>query len=665
MTRNLQVQVRVDESGLERNSAIPSDAIRTELEKILASRTFRSAQGQKRFLRYAVEEAIAGRGNLIKEYMIGTEALGRRESFDPRLDPIVRTQARKLRARLTKYYETEGVDDPLRIEFPKGSYAPTFHEADSSGPVQNAQLVEAQTPTPIDPPAESHPPLEAAIPPDISIELDWKIAAIAFAVLALVGSVALYFSISGSRGSVATSDRPSVAVLPFTNLGDNSEDEFLSDGLTEDLINSLAQVPGLQVVARTSAFRFKGKTSDLRDVGQKLNVRTVLVGSVRRSANHVRVTVQLNSASDGYHLWTGSYDRVSNDVRTVQWEIAGTVSNILRAGVTRTSRHDLEKSFPNLASPNPGAYQSYLKGLYFWNKLTLDGLKTAVQYFEQAIAEDPSFARAHAALAYCYVMAPQMTASPPPDIASKIRAAASKAHELDSTLGEAHIDLAISAEYEFDWVTAEREFKKGLALSPGSAVGHLWYAKYLALLGRKDEVLVHRKVAAELDPVSPYALQAVGGYYSVMGRYDDAIEHFRNALALEPNFWLTHQGLGTAYLFKGMHAEAIEELQLANKLIGGPRRMAFLGYAYAASGNKAEARRILDGFLEQSRRGPFPALAIATIYIGLGDKDRAFEWLAKAIDQKDLNVALQWDILYGPLRSDPRYAQLLRRMKLA
>jgi TolB-like protein/Tfp pilus assembly protein PilF len=652
------VDERVDECDSQPHSPLPADVIRNELERILKSATFRSARGQRGFLRYAVEEVIAGRGHLLKEYVIGMEAFGRGESFDPRLDPIVRTQARKLRAKLAAYYETEGSTDPVRIEFRKGCYAPSFQMTDTQSRGVAGVPVIATAPAE---PRYSANPLVPVAPP----ARHWRIAVISIAVLTLAsaGSIAFYLRQSSGRERVLAADA-SVAVMPFVNVSDNREDEFLSDGITDDLIDSLGQMPGLHVVARTSAFRFKGKARDVRDVGQKLKVRTVLEGSVRKSGNRLRVTVQLNNAADGYHLWSGSYDREANDAGAIHWEISQEVANVLGVRLARGEEQDLRKAFPKLASPNPGAYQNYLKGLYFWNKLTAEGLKAAIQYFEQAIVEDPSFARAYTALADCYVMAPQVAATPQLEIIPKIEAAASKALELDSTLGEAHIDLAICAEYDFDWETAEREFKKGLELSPENAVGHLWYAKYLAVMGRKPEVLVQRKIAAELDPASPYAVQSVAGYLSVMGRYDEAIEQFRGALTMEPNFGLTHQGLGVAYLLKGSSAEGIGELQVACKLMDGPRRRALLGWAYGITGKTVEARRILNDFLQEARRKPFPALAIAEVYIGLGDKDHAFEWLERAADQRDLNMDLQWDSFYESLRSDPRYSLLLRRLKL-
>jgi TolB-like protein/Tfp pilus assembly protein PilF len=608
-----------------------------------------------------VEEAMAGRGHQIKESTIGIEALGRGESFDPRLDPIVRTQAAKLRARLLKYYDIEGHDDSLRIQFHKGSYAPLFRaRAPMVSPVPplRENLVEAQATTSSEISASKK-----------RVYLRWNSVAAAAAFLALVGlgSAGFYAFWSGRQEQVLSANPPSIAVMPFANLSDRTGDEFLSDGLADELISSLRRVPALRVVARTSAFTFKGKPMDVREIGRQLHVRTVLIGSILKYGDRFRISVQLNSAADNAHLWSGSYDCDSEHMRTITQEIAGAVTAALGVGqAARRAMNRLdEQTFPMRASPNASAYRNYLRGLYFWNKLTLDSLKVAIHSLEDAIAEDPSFARAYAALADCYVMAPYVGAAPSPEVVSKIWAAASRALELDGTLGEAHFDLAIWSEYHFDWATAETEFKKGLVLSPSSVTGHLWYAKYLAIVGRKDEVLIHRRTAAELDPVSPYAVQAVGGYLSVTGRYDEAIEQFLGALALDPNFGLAHQGLGVAYLLKGLPAQAIDELQKADSLMSGPRRRALLGYAYGVAGNTFAAHRILSEFLEQSSNEQFPALAVAQVYLGLGDKDHAFEWLEKAIDQRDLEVTLQWDSPYESLRSDPRFPALLRRMQLA
>lgn len=653
----------------------PPQVVRAALAHIIDSRTFRSAHSQIRFFRYVVEETLAGRGNLIKEYLIGTAALGRSDDFDPRLDPIVRTQARKLRARLDKYYETEGAADTVRIEFRKGSYEPTFRwmSAHPGKEVLPAAVVES---------AVERIAVEHSLDPAIGksagpasvekvdagfkwgrfrIRTTWTTLA---AALVLCASAGISYALgTGWRPGHGAAPIPSVAVIPFVNLNDDHADEFLSDGLTVELIDSLKQVPGLQVSARSSAFRFKGRAADIADISRQLRVSTVLVGSVRKTGDRLRVTAQLDSAPAGYHLWTGSFDTAADDARTIPWEIARAVTNVLGPSSLRDGGKDFANAFPNRSGPSAGAYQSYLKGLYFWNKLSADGLTTAIGYFQQAISEDPSFARAYAALAHCYVMAPMVATAPSPEALAMIKEAASRALELDSTLGEAHFDIAVAAEYEFDWTTAEAEFRRGLKLSPRSVVGHLWYAKFLALMGRKDEVLVQREIAADLDPVSPYAVQALAGYLSVVGRYDEAVKQFQSALALDPNFGLAHQGLGMAYLLDGKSNEAIQEFQLANKWMAGPRRMALLGWAYAKSGRTAEAHKILGDFLRQDER-TFPALTIALVYLGLDDKDHAFRWLEKAIDQRDLDVTLLWDSPFQPLRSDPRFPILLRRMKL-
>jgi TolB-like protein len=637
--------------------AFAVEAIRGELQRILESRTFRAAQGQRKFLAYTVEEVLAGHAHLLKEYVIATEALDREASFDPRLDPIVRTEARKLRARLDKYYQTEGSTDPLRVELRKGSYAPCFHQALPPDPEPPIEIKEAEAP----PVAHVS---EVLLTPQVQIDQrPWprKRLLVSFAVLTLaVVGVVLYLAHPRLSETTFAANDTSIAVLPLVNLSDDNE-EFLSDGLTEELINSLRQVQGLQVVARTSAFRFKAKTFDIRAIDQKLHVRAVLVGTVRKFENRLRVEVQLNKAESEYHLWSGSYERDSRNIGTLPPEIASAVMNALGVGLFHGGSQNLIQL---VASPNSGAHEDYLRGLYFRNRYNVDGLTKAIEYFKQSIAEDPSFAQAYAALADCYAMERPVFATPPLEVVSKIKDAASKALELDGTLGEPHIDLAVSAEYEFDWATAEKEFKKGLELSPGDALGHLWYAWYLALLGRRDEVLTQRTIATRLDPVSPYALESLGDYYSAVGRYDTAVQHFRNALALEPNFGLAHQDLGDAYLLQGRCENALEELHLANESMPGPRRMADLGYGYAVCGHTSEARSILSSFLNEPRRGAVPALAIAEIYMGLGDKDRAFAWLEKAIEERDLGMGLKWDGYFGSLRSDPRFNTLLRHMKL-
>ncbi len=664
-------EIRAQEIGSELadpqiGAGVSAEEVRSELAKILASRTFRPARGQCKFLSYTVTESVAGRGHLLKEHLIGLEALGRGDTFDPRLDPIVRTQARKLRLRLAKYYQTEGADDPVRIEFRKGTYAPFFARAADAPPETAAE--------PAGPAEMGQPPAEqpveattsAALPvlspkaPVFGHRISWILASAACALI-VAASAAAYHWLSPRPAVAAPNESVTIAVLPFTNLGDDPKDEFLSDGLTEELRAALQQAPNVQVIGR-ALDRFKNKNPDLRQIARELHVRTVLVGSVRKTGGRLHVSVQLNDATGGNHLWSGSYDRSLDEASVIPSEISSAVTNVL--GVPLPSRNDAS-SGRAAASPNAKAYEDYLKGLYFFNRLNADSLTTATEYFKRAIAEDPSFAHAYAALAQCYAAGPQVATVPPLEVVAKIKDAAGRALSLDNRLGEAHFDLAMAAEFEFNWAAADREYRTGLALNPNSVVGHLWYAKYLALVGRKPEVLIQRRIAAQLDPVSPYAIQAVGGYFSVMGQYPEAIQDFEAALALDPNFGLAHQGLGVAYALQGTCMKAIDELQLAEKLMPSPRRTALLGYAYGKCGRQGEARKILASMLAEARQNSFPALAIAEVYLGLGDKDPAFVWLERAIDQRDLEVTLLWDSPFEPLRSDARYTQLLRRMKLA
>jgi TolB-like protein/Tfp pilus assembly protein PilF len=667
-------------------AAPSSEAIREELDKILSSQTFRSAEGQRNFLRYAVEQAVLGRGDQLKEYSVGTEVFGRGESFDPRLDTIVRTEARKLRSRLTKYYENEGAQDAIRIDLPKGSYAPSFRsavpatdpEAPDSAPASasnpltqpNSSLPNStqsnltqpnSTPSAATHPAAIHP---AAAKPSRDREgavTHWrKISLIAGAIALAVVAIVTVRLISRRAGPSA--ETPSIAVLPFVNMSDDKQDEFFSDGLTEELIDSFARVPGLHVVARTSVFQYKGKPIDIRKIGRELNVRTVFEGSVRKYGNRLRITAQLNDAANGYHLWSQSYDRELKDTLAIQREISQAITAALgvklAAGTSAGASNGL---ISGAAVLQPESYQDYLKGRYFFNKYTADGNKTALGYFEQAIAKDPNYAPAYVGVANCYADAPVYDALPG-DVVPKIREAATKALQIDPTLGEAHIDLALAFEYDLNWQAAAEEYQQSVKLGPGNADAHRRYASYLTTVGSLEAGLAESKTALDLDPVSPYMAQGLARTLFHMHRFDDSIREYRKALALEPSFGRTRQGLGRADLFKGNYAEGLRETQEAIQIMGDDSVMlSQLGYAYAVSGNTAEARRILNGFLDKFNHGGFSARAIAEVYIGLKDRDRAFEWLRKAVDQKEVNLYLKTEPVYDTLRTDPRFAQLLRQ----
>jgi len=620
---------------------LDSEMIRDQLGKMLSSRTFQSPERQRKFLTYVVDEALAGRAHLLKEYSLGIEAFGKDESFDPRMDTIVRVEARKLRARIAKYYEEEGKEDPVRIEFIKGSYAPLFHKALSL------------------PHAVEMPP-EQSVSADIRAGTHWKwIAAIVVAILVVVS---VYFFPFKRPGANTPINAASIAVLPFVNLGEESN-EFFSDGLTGELIDSLGRVPGLNVVGRTSVFQFKGTTLDLREIGRKLNVRTVLEGSVRQADGRVRITAELDDTSNGYRLWSQSYDRELKDILAIQREISAAITNSLGgAFVDPGSPTRLTTFTPGAV--NAEAYQDYLKGRYFWNRSTGGNVNTAIQYFEQAIAKDPNYALAYVGLAACYVALPRHGTATTRDLAPKIRAAATKALELDGTLGEAHLDLGQAFASEFNWQAAYSEFNRGLELSPGSAVGHRWYSTFLARLGRLEESQAEARKALELDPVSLIAADTLGQAVFRLRRYDEAIGQFERTLAMDPDYGLARLDLGLVYVQKGMYLRGLSEIQMARQLLGNDlRATAQLGYAYAISGQEAAARKLLNDFLDQSKHEHIRSVFVADIYVGLGDKDAALRWLQKSIDEGD-SPPLKEDPIYDPLRADPRFSKLVAQMKL-
>ena len=658
-------------------SSIPGNshgegAIREELERLVNSRTFHSAEAQKRFLRFVVEHTILGRTQEIKEYTLGVEVFKRGKSFDPRLDPIVRVEARKLRSRLAKYYEGEGLQNSLRIELHSRGYVPIFQDAPAireSSPPQ-AQLPEAELKERDDHMPERMPGARAkAQQSSPRFGFSWRLFG-GWKSFGLVSGALSIICIAAFEGRLISTTRaappvkPSIAVLPFHNIG--GQDESFSDGLTDELISSLGRVQGLQVVARTSAFQFRGKTGDIREIGKALNVRMVLDGSVRIYENRLRITAELDDTSNGYRVWSNSYDQNLEHVLLIQRDISRMIVAALRQEFAKLGAPpDLRFSPSKAIQIDAAAYQDYLRGLYFWNKQTPESIKAAMGYFEQSIAKEPSYAPSYSGLARCYANLPAFTKTPARDIAPKIRELALKAMELDSSLAEPHIDLAYASYLGYNWEAAEKEFKTGLDLGPGDAVAHRWYSMYLANVGRMEEGLSENEISQQLDPVSPYVIEGTARALSRMRRYDEAIAQFEKALMLDPQFAYAHLGLGATYIQKHMYSKAIAELELARqKIRENPWPVAELACAFAYSGNTSRAKAILRDLLDQSVNASFPSEPIAAVYIALGEKDAAFQWLAKAVAERDVNLYLKSDPVYDSIRSDPRFGRLLQTARL-
>jgi serine/threonine-protein kinase len=447
-----------------------------------------------------------------------------------------------------------------------------------------------------------------------------------------------------------------IAVLPFLNLNRDEENEILSDGITEELINALSQVEALQVVARTSAFHFKGKTDDIRTVGTRLGVQTILEGSLRRSGDRVRVTAQLINVADGYHIWSQRFDHRMTDLFDLQEEIARAIVNALQvklgaARITRQNGRDL------------GSYEMYLEGRYHCNRRTGAGFLRAVECFEQILAKDGRMAQAWAGLADCHAFLGPLAGIPFEEAMLRAKAAALKALEIDDSLPDAHCSLGfVLAVFEYDWNCSEAHFRRALQLQPDHANSHLWYGGHvLAPLARLEEAAIHARRACELDPLSPPVMSGLAGSWLMLRQPDQAVSACNTTLDLDPGYPLALRFLGEAYLLKNMVSEAAGAF---SKIEAPVIAAGFLGYCHARGGCEEKARQILRD-LERTL-GPSPALQIAAVHLGLGDRDSAFKWLQRACAERSMGVHwLKVEPIWDPLRTDPRFAALLREMRLS
>jgi eukaryotic-like serine/threonine-protein kinase len=467
-----------------------------------------------------------------------------------------------------------------------------------------------------------------------------------------------WFYRSRGRGGEAID---SVAVLPFVNAGGDPNSEYLSDGITESLINSLSQLPHLKVMSRDSAFMYKGKDKDARTVGQELGVRAVFKGRVTQQGDDLAISAELVDARDDSHIWGQRYNRKLADVFVLQDDIAKEMTTALRMRLTGDDERRMAKN----STVNPEAYQDYLKGRYWWNKRTEEGLNKAIDFFQQAIANDPGYALAYSGLADGYSQLGTIGFVSPTWAFPRAKVAAQKALELDGTLAEAHTSLAIiKAAYEWDWSGGEKEFQRAIELNPSSVTAHQLYGLALVWTGRFEEAIKEFKRALELDPLSLANNSALGSGFLCVQQYDQAIEQERKTLDLDANFILAHLFLGLSYIHKSMYKEGIAELEKAVAISpGNTILLSGLGYAYAVSGRKAEAQKMLDQLNEISKRKYVPAGYRVYIYAALGEKNKAFEWLEKGYEDHSIFGIKAYGLL-TPLRSDPRFSDLLRRMNL-
>ena len=503
-----------------------------------------------------------------------------------------------------------------------------------------------------------------ASPSEAPIQSWWRSrAAIGIAVVALivflVGAGWFYRSRMGGGETI-----DSVAVLPFVNANGDPNTEYLSDGITESLINSLSQLPHLKVMSRDSSFMYKGKDTDARTVGQTLGVRAVLKGRVMQRGDDLEISAELVDARDDSHIWGQQYSRKSSDIFALQGELAKEMTSMLRMRLTGEDEKRMAKSY----TTNPEAYQDYLKGRFWWNKRTEEGLNKGIEYFQQAIAKDPAYALAYSGLADSYYILAYYSFVAPKEFSPRAKEAALKALKIDETLAEGHAALAaIRRDFDWDWVEAEKECNRAFELDPGYASAHEWCANLFTATGRREEGLAQMKRALELDPLSLVINADLGRTLYFARDYSQSLEQLRKTLDLDKNFALAHVFLGQVYEQNKMFEEAIAEFQKGSDLSDGSTyARARLGYAYAVAGKASEAQKVLGELKYLSNRKYVSAYDIALIHLGLGEKDQAFAWLERAYEERCPTLEfLKVEPSLDPLRSDPRFADLLRRMNLA
>jgi DNA-binding winged helix-turn-helix (wHTH) protein/TolB-like protein len=474
----------------------------------------------------------------------------------------------------------------------------------------------------------------------------------AVVVLAVAGLV--YFAGRSKAGDLGPEAIQSIAVLPFVDEAGDADAEYLNDKIAESLINSLSRLPQLRVVPRSVVAGYKGRQVDPRQIGKDLNVRAVVTGRLRRHGDIISIQADLIDLENVAQLWGQHYDYKLADVILVQEDISRDIFENLRLKLNVEEKKQLE------------AYRLYLKGRNAWNKRTADELQQGIDFFNQAISIDPNYASAYAGLADCYNMLVVYGRLQPKEGFPKAKEAAMKALDIDENQAEAHTSLAfIKFRWDWDRAETEREFQTAIKIKPSYAPAHQWYSSYLVAVERFDEAIAEAKRTEELEPLSFVASSHLGWIYYLSGKNDQAIEQCKKILDLDPSSFPARRYLGLAYEAKGMYAEAINEFQTGVKLSGSPLMLALLGHAYAASGKRAEAQQVLNDLQElQSQRYVSP-YTVAAIYTGLGDQEQAFNWLEKAVEERDIWLMnLKVDPVFAKLRTNRKFANLLARIRL-
>ena len=573
-------------------------------------------------------------------------------------DHSLNTAINKLREALS-----DSAENPRYIEtLPRRGYR--FLAAIEAAHQEAASAAPAETP-PSPAPAPSG---EAVVAPAAETHriarpsrLRWTIVAAA-AVIAMALLIANRQTLEDWLSGGRSQRIESLAVLPLENLSHDPEQEYFADGMTDALITNLTRIGSLRVISRTSSMQYKKARKSLPQIAKELKVDGIIEGTVQRSGNQVRISVQLLHGPTDTHLWAREYERDLSDIVTLQREMARAVADEIRIQLTPQE----SRSLAGGAAVNPEAYEAYLRGRHFWNKRTEEGLKRSLAYFQQAIEKDPNYARAYVGLSDLHNSLGFYGLRPPRETYPKAKELAMRALALDDTLGEAHTSLAsVLADYEWDWAGAEREFRRAIELNPNYEVAHQWHADHLVFMGRFEEGRKEIERAQDLDPLSLIISSDVALHHYYSRDYDSTIAEAARMFELEPDYPLGHIWLGMASVQKGKPDAAVEEFRKAGGVPqGNLMALALLGHAYGRAGRRAEALAVIQE-LEKAARTRFVSAAYFTlVYLGLGDRAKFFEWFEKSYRERSaLMVRLKVEPMLDPVRSDPRFQVFLKRMK--
>ena len=632
--------MRTDGWGLDNIApeGTPTDVVRAQVERILASPGFATSERHSKLLRHLVSMSLAGRGAEIKEYALGVELFGRGDSFDPSTDAIVRTEASRLRAKLKAHYGGDGRDDPVVVDLPARSYVPVFN-------------------------ARKTPATDAVSPPgDRRRSWFWILTALLITVGTIVYGAyrAGHAKTSGVADVGDGGDVASVAVLPFVNSDSDPAVEQFADGLTEELIETLAEIEGIRVVSRSSAFQFKGKQEDIRTIAAKLNVGAVLEGTVRRSGKRWHITARPINAVAGYPYYSHVYEPEFKDAVTVQREIAAHVASALRI---RQKAQEVAR-FTN----SPEAHELYLRGLNHASRVSESELRQAIDCFRRAIGYDPNYSPAYAGLADTYVVMGLLNEGDTTATRQRAEAAARSAVKTGATFAHAHAALgSVLALYNWDWAGAEKEFRKAIEEDPDdSSILQQYAMRYLAPQSNLDSALFELQLAQRVDPYSPNVILNRGKVECLEREPERALTDIHSALGLDSELEVGPLALAEAYVQSSRFDEASKTLQECSAPTEDEARLAALGRVYGLTGRPERARQVLEQLAELDRHYQHVSgYYFSQVYLVLGEKSVALGWLERAAEERSpqivyVKVAPQFD----GLRAEPRFLALLKRIGL-